>query len=187
MVGKDFVLAAADCSSARSVVRMKRDMDKMLPISPNALLLMAGPVGDCSNFGEYIQANLKLQALTNGFEASTSSMANYIRQNIADALRSRGAYQVNSLVAGWDKVDGPSLYYLDYLGAMVKVPFGAHGYGSFFTLATMDHHFRKDMTLDDAKDVLRKCFLEVKTRFLINLDTFKIRVVDADGIREIQL
>lgn len=73
MVGKDFVLAAADCSSARSVVRMKRgkqimtfaifsplflqiwyvvicydfffviDMDKMLPISPNALLLMAGP------------------------------------------------------------------------------------------------------------------------------------------------
>lgn len=45
----------------------------------------------------------------------------------------------------------------------VQVPYGAHGYGSFFTFATLDHHFREGMSLDQAKDVLKKCFLEVRT------------------------
>ncbi|EGD82734.1 hypothetical protein PTSG_03383 [Salpingoeca rosetta] len=187
LVGKDFVLTAADSASARSIMRMKSDMDKMIPLSSHALMLLAGPVGDCSNFGDYIQANLKLQALTNGFEASTHATANYVRKNIADALRSRGAYQVNSLIAGVDEQDGPSLYYLDYLGTMVKVPYGAHGYGSFFTFATLDHHYREGMSLEEATDVLKKCFLEIKTRFLMNLDSFKVRVVDADGIREVEV
>ena len=35
-------------------------------------------------------------------------------------LLKQGAYQVNLLVAGVDD-EGPGLYYLDYLGAMVKV------------------------------------------------------------------
>ena len=31
----------------------------------------------------------------------------------------------------------------------------------------MDRHYRKGMTLDEAKDVLRKCILEVRVLFLL--------------------
>lgn len=95
-------------------------------------------VGDCSHFGEFIQKNLKLNELRNGHEASPHAAANYTRTQLATALRSRNSYQVNLLLGGYDEDEGPSLYYIDYLAAMAKVPFAAHGYGSFFTLSTMD-------------------------------------------------
>jgi 20S proteasome alpha/beta subunit len=54
---------------------------------------------------------------------------------------------VNLLIGGYDKADkgdagGPSLYYMDYLAAMVEVPFAIHGYGSFFALSIMDRFYR---------------------------------------------
>ena len=42
-----------------------------------------------------------------------------------------------------------------------QVPYAAHGYGGFFTLATLDRHYKEDMTLDEAQDVLKKCIAEV--------------------------
>ena len=51
-------------------------------------------------------------------------------------------YQVNLLLAGYDKDDGPLLYYMDYLASMVTVPFAAHGYGSFFSLGIMDRYYK---------------------------------------------
>lgn len=48
---------------------------------------------------------------------------------------------VNLLLAGYDKEEGPALYFMDYLASLNKVPFGAHGYGSFFTVSIMDRHY----------------------------------------------
>ena len=51
---------------------------------------------------------------------------------------------VNLIVVGYDKEhDECQMYYMDYLAAMVKVPYAAHGYGGFFTTALMDRHYRE--------------------------------------------
>ena len=94
---------------------------------------------------------------------------------------------VNVLIAGYDDQTGPELYWIDYLGAMNKIPFGAHGYGAHFTLGTMDRNYQKNLSLEEAKDLLRKCIQELKTRFLINLPSFNVKVVDKTGIHEVQL
>lgn len=51
----------------------------------------------------------------------------------------------------------------------------------------MDRYCKKDMSLEEAKDVLRKCFKEINTRMTVRVPVFKIKVVDKDGIREIEL
>ena len=44
-----------------------------------------------------------------------------------------------AIVDGQEELGGtPHLYWIDYLGTMVEVPFAAHGYGSYFTLSTFD-------------------------------------------------
>lgn len=50
---------------------------------------------------------------------------------------------VNLLLAGYDKSDGPSLYYMDYLASLNKIPYAVHGYGGFFTLSIMDRHYKE--------------------------------------------
>ena len=47
------------------------------------------------------------------------------------------------LIAGHDDEDGPSLYFMDYLASLNKVPYGAHGYGAMFSLSIMDRHYRR--------------------------------------------
>lgn len=51
-------------------------------------------------------------------------------------------YHVNLLLAGYDEADGPGLYYMDYLSALAKAPFAAHGYGAFLTLSILDRYYR---------------------------------------------
>ena len=51
-------------------------------------------------------------------------------------------------MGGYDKETGPELYYLDYLASLVKLPFAAHGYGSYFVLSLLDRHYREGNKLN---------------------------------------
>lgn len=54
---------------------------------------------------------------------------------------SQTPYHVNLLLAGYDEHEGPALYYMDYLAALAKAPFAAHGYGAFLTLSILDRYY----------------------------------------------
>jgi len=183
--GKDFVLLAADAAAAHSIVMFKQDHEKTIKLGSNTIMSITGQSGDTTQFGEYIQKNLQLYKIKNGYEMSTHGMANYTRKQLADALRSRGPYQVNSLIAGYDKNEGCGLYFMDYLASMVKVPFAAHGYGSYFVLSTLDRWYRPDMTKEEAVTLLKRCMGELKKRFIVNLPAINVKIVNDQGIHEL--
>ena len=89
------------------------------------------------------------------------------------------------LLAGYDKGEdgGPSLYTCDYLGTLTKLKFAAEGYGSYFIWSTLDRNWKKNMDIDAALVVLRKCIAEVQKRLLISQPHFAVKVVDKNGIR----
>lgn len=182
--GKDFVVLASDKIAARSIVAMKHDHDKMFQLSDKLLMAICGDSGDCVQFAEYISKNIQLYKMRNGYNLSPSAAANFTRRNLAEALRSRGAYQVNMLIGGYDEEEGPELYFMDYLSALVKLPFAVHGYGSFFSLSVMDRYYKEDLTQEEAVELLQKCIDEVHTRFIVNLANYKVRVITKEGIRE---
>ncbi|KAI2652920.1 Proteasome subunit beta type-2 [Labeo rohita] len=233
--GPDFVLVAADNVAASSIIQMKHDYDKMFKLSEKILLLCVGEAGDTVQFAEYIQKNVQLYKMRNGYELSPAAAANFTRKNLADYLRSRVGteplrsnpecsmiyfsnrdsggvylpkrapetcreqgdgpdqikasqtpYHVNLLLAGYDEADGPGLYYMDYLSALAKAPFAAHGYGAFLTLSILDRYYRPDLTREEAVDLLKKCLEELNKRFILNLPSFTVRLIDKDGIHDME-
>ncbi|XP_041738914.1 proteasome subunit beta type-2 [Coregonus clupeaformis] len=184
--GQDFVLVAADNIAANSIIQMKQDQDKMFKLSDKILLLCVGEAGDTVQFAEYIQKNIQLYKMRNGYELSPKAAANFTRKNLADYLRSRTPYHVNLLLAGFDETDGPGLYYMDYMSALAKAPFAAHGYGAFLTLSILDRFYRPDLTRDEAVDLLKKCIEELNKRFILNLPSFSVRLIDKDGIHDLE-
>jgi 20S proteasome subunit beta 4 len=70
---------------------------------------------------------------------------------------------------------------------MAEVPFAAQGYGAMFTMGLMDRFHRPDMNLEEGLDLLRKCVDELKKRFIVDLGTWKVRVIDRQGIKEVTL
>lgn len=124
----------------------------------------------------------------NHVELRPKSAASWIRKQLAESLRSRKPYQVNLLLGGFDLPSSePALYWIDYLGTLATVPFAAHGYGAFFAMSTLDRYHRPDMSLEEGLDLLRRCINELKQRFIVDLGTFTVRVVDREGARVVQL
>jgi 20S proteasome subunit beta 4 len=87
LVGKDFVLSAADTANARSVIVMKDDVDKILELDSHKTLAMGGEPGDFVQFTEYIQKNLHLYEFQTGLQLSTHAVANFIRGELARLIR----------------------------------------------------------------------------------------------------
>lgn len=132
----------------------------------------------------FISKNLQLYELRHeGTKLSTKAQANFCRNELAVAIR-KGPYQVSVLLGGYDVTTGtPSLYYLDYMGTLQKVPFGAQGYAQYFTLSTMDREYREGLDEAAALDIISKSIHELQTRFLIKQSNFIIKVIDKDGVR----
>lgn len=199
IVGKDFVLLAADNVTAHSIVVLKSDdaSYKLRPLSLHNAIAFCGEPGDTVNFAEYLQANVALYGIRNEGELGTKATAHFARKTLADSLRSRKPYQVNVLIGGVERVlkrgsddprEGelcPRLFWIDYLAAMIEVPFAAHGYGAYFCMSLLDRHYRKGMNEEEAMNLLKMCFRELATRFIINLPTFSVRIIRVDGIESI--
>nr|AGN29655.1 proteasome subunit beta type-2-like protein [Acartia pacifica]AGN29656.1 proteasome subunit beta type-2-like protein [Acartia pacifica] len=181
----DFVMVATDQTNARSIMVMKSDEKKYLKLSDRLIMAVSGESGDTNQFAGYIQKNIQLYKMRNAYELSPSAAANFTRRNLADYLRSRTPYQVNLLLAGYDTATNqPELYQMDYLAAMIKAPYAAHGYGGFFTTTIMDRHYKADMTREQAYSLMVECVREVHKRLIINLPNFSVVVIDKDGVSE---
>jgi len=186
LVGDGYTLIAADASAARSIMVFKTNEDKIMQLDSHKLMAAAGTVGDRYNFCEYIQKNIHLHELRTTVKLDTKAAANFTRLQLANALR-RGPYQVNLLMGGYDEGKGPSLFFLDYLGAMHQTPTASHGYGSNFVLSTLDRYWRKGLSLEEGVDIIKKCIHELDTRFLLHNPKWVVKVADKDGTRVVEL
>lgn len=126
---------------------------------------VTGEAGDTVQFAEYISKNIQLYKMRNGYELSPKAAASYTRRNLAEYLRSRVSfpsildwlfqsnvlilsvfpqtpYTVNLLLGGYDDKEGASLYLIDYLASMIKIPFTTNGYGGLITLSILDRYYK---------------------------------------------
>jgi 20S proteasome subunit beta 4 len=90
-------------------------------------------------------------------------------------------------MAGYDEGVGASLYWIDYMASFSKVKFGAHGYAGAFISSVFDRDYKENMTEEEGIELIKRCIHELKSRFLVNQPTFMVKVVNKDGIRELQL
>lgn len=184
----DFVIVAHDNKAGRSIIAMKQDQDKIFKLDKSVAMVACGEPGDTVYFGEYIQKRIALYRMRNGYSLSPHATANFTRNVLSDHIRSRHPYAVNVLMGGFDsKTEKSSLYYMDYLGTMAEMPYGAHGYGSFFILGIMDKYYRPDLTISEAEWLMKKCFMEIQERFTINLPAFSYYIIGKDGLSDKKL
>ncbi|KAL1806520.1 hypothetical protein DCAR_0832319 [Daucus carota subsp. sativus] len=182
LVGKDFALVVADSSAVHSILVHKSNEDKVMVLDSHKLMGASGEAGDRAQFTEFIQKNVSLYQFRNGIPLTTAATANFTRGELATALR-KSPYMVNIVLAGYDKETGPSLYFIDYIATLHKLDKAAFGYGAFFSLAMMDRHYRSDMSVEEAVDLVDKCILEIRSRLVVAPPNFVIKIVDKDGAR----
>jgi 20S proteasome subunit beta 4 len=181
-------MVCSDTSAVQSVVTMKTDEDKLLPLDAQRLFCVSGEAGDRVNFSEYVIANARLYALRNGAPLSTKAVAHFTRGELAAALR-KSPYYTTVLIAGFDRPaeggGGPALYWCDYLATLHAMNVCGTGYGSHFVLSLFDKLWRPDLSEADALEMMKKGVAEVKERLVVAPPRYIVKVVDAAGTRTV--
>jgi len=154
--------------------------------SNSVILVASGEAGDRAQFCPFIEKNINLYELRTGVPLSVHGAANFVRGELHDALR-KGPYMVNLLLGGVDKEGEPSLYFMDYLASMSKVDFGCQGYAGHFLLGLLDRHYKKNMSLDECIELLKKCVQELRIRFLLGTAKYLVKISDKAGIRKLDI
>lgn len=73
------------------------DADKMQKLSSHLLMAICGESGDTTQFGEYIEKNVQLYKMRNGYELPPSAAVHFTRNTLATHLRSRvSSYSLTS-------------------------------------------------------------------------------------------
>jgi len=189
LVGADFVMLLADRAVSRSIVVYNETEDKIVEMDNNKLFAVSGPAADRVHFTEFIDKNVALYAFRNAVKLSTTAAANFTRNELAEALRSK-PFQTNLLIAGYDSEGadvGPHLYIMDYLASMHKVSVGAHGYASYFAYSIFDRYYQPNCDEEQAKSIMSKIVGELRTRFLLGVGAVIVKVVDKNGIRIVDI
>ena len=182
--GPDYILLAGDRAAvSNSIIKLQDTDHKMLKLADNQIIACVGEAYDKKNFAKYIRANMEYYYFQNGQRLTTDETAAYIRKELAEGIRS-SPHQCNCLVAGFD-VDGPKLYWLDYLGSYAKLLKAAQGYGAYFLYGLMDNFYKQNLSLEEGEDLIKKCINELKTRFSINMVDFDVFKITKDGIEDI--
>lgn len=64
------------------------------------------------------------------------------RSELAIAIR-KAPQVCNALIAGYEKNEyAPALYWIDYLGTLVKTNKAAHGYAGYFLYGLLDNFYK---------------------------------------------
>ena len=182
--GPDWVLVAADSSVSSSIICMSEEFDRLFELDKRHVLATSGETGDSLQLVECIQGNIALYKFNNSVELTSEALAHYIRSILAEAVR-KTPYEVNTLLAGYD--GKPSLYYLDYLGTLKKIQYGAQGYCAYFVMSIFDDCVKEGMTLEEGKKIMKKAIGEIEKRFAVASHGFFVKLVDATGIHKIEL
>lgn len=162
------------------------DAAQIVRLDDHKVAAGSGPQADRAQFMEYVQRNLALNRLRTDLEPTVAAAAAYTRNALAEALR-RSPYQVNLLLGGVDSTAGPELYWIDYLGSMANQKYAAQGYAAYFITSTLDRAYKEGMSEDEVLEVLAKCIQQLNVRFMLSQPKWIVKVVDADGIRVVEL
>ncbi|KAF7068143.1 hypothetical protein CFC21_073919 [Triticum aestivum] len=171
VVGGGFAVVAAGTSAAgRSVVFINPDNDRVTSLGSKLLLGVSGVPGDCLRLRDEVRAS-----------------ASKIHSAAAAADVARGAVigcaqSANAVIAGYDKVEGPTMYAVGGTAPPERVEqYRTAGCGAGLCTTVMENHYRPGMTVKEAVALVDRCIKEVRR---LGLASFVIMVVDKDGARE---
>ena len=157
----------------------RNDDDKVYVLPGNRGMVIVGQATDRQVLADYIIRNMELNFFRNGVQTTTSGMAHWVRNHVAESVR-RAPYQAMTLLGG--VFDRPELFLIDEYGALVSEHYAVHGTGSLFSLALLDEKWHEGMELDEAVALLRTCIANVAKRLIVNAPVYHIKAFYKDRV-----
>ncbi|AGT34890.1 MAG: archaeal proteasome endopeptidase complex subunit beta [Thermofilum sp.] len=182
IVGKDFVVLAADRRATAGSYIANKQVWKIVEIDSHVAATIAGTVGDAQMLIDRLKVEAGYYKTTVGTPIPVKSLATLTSLIL---FNYRPILLVQMLIGGLDG-DGPSLYSVDWLGTVTQEKYTATGSGSPYAVSMLEHEYREDMTLEEAVNLAVKAVNVALARDPGSGEGVDVATVTREGVKLIR-
>ncbi len=175
------VVLAAEKRVSYGFYMLSRSGKKVFKINDNIGIASAGLLVDMQMISKILRANLNLYALETKTSPSVRAAAKLLSLILFE--RRLLPYICELLVGGVDD-EGPHLYVLDPWGSLIEDDYAALGTGAKIAIGILEGEYRRDMTLERAKELAVKSIRQAASRDPVSGDGCDVLVISHKSMTE---
>lgn len=151
IVYKDGVVLGADTRATEGDIVADKNCSKIHYMQPNMYCCGAGTAADLEMTTQLMSSQLELHRLNTGREVPLVAANRMLKQML---FRYQGHVGAALVLGGVDK-NGPHIYSIHPHGSTDRLPYTTMGSGSLAAMSVFESRWKKDMELEDAKQLVR--------------------------------
>ncbi|KAJ1730322.1 Proteasome subunit beta type-1 [Coemansia sp. BCRC 34490] len=173
------VVLGADSRTSSGTYVSNRVSDKLTKVHDRIYCCRSGSAADTQAVADVVRYHLALYTAQHGEEPTVKVAASLFQQICYD---NKDNLMAGIIVAGWDKVDGASVYEIPLGGSIHKLPFTLAGSGSTFIYGYCDKLFRPDMTKDECIEFVKNSVSLAISRDGSSGGVIRVAAITEDGV-----
>lgn len=187
IVCKDGIVLAADKRATSGYLIAWKKFDKIVQITDNVAVTVAGTVSDVQLLTKYLKAELKLKDIRTGRETTVkeaaSLLANFVYSNIRKLSLIPG---ISHFIVGGKDSSGFHMYDLSPDGSIVEVDdYISSGSGSVMAFGVLETLFKKGLGVDEGIKLAAKGINAAVQRDIASGNGIDIITITKDGIKKV--
>ena len=187
LVCKDGIVLAADKRATSGYLIAWKKFDKIVQITDNVAVTVAGTVSDVQLLTKYLKAELKLKDIRTGRETTVkeaaSLLANFVYNNIRKLSMIPG---ISHFIVGGKDSSGFHLHDLSPDGSIVEVDdYISSGSGSVMAFGVLETLYKKGLSVDEGVKLAAKGINAAVQRDIASGNGIDIVTITKDGIKKV--
>ncbi len=186
IVCKDGLVLAADKRATSGYLISYKKFDKIITITDNIAVTVAGTVSDVQLLTKYLKAELRLKDIRTGRETNVkeaaSLLANFVYNNIRKLSLIPG---ISHFVVGGKDSSGFHLYDLSPDGSIVEIDdYISSGSGSMMAFGVLETLYKKGLSVEEGIKLAAKGVNAAVQRDIASGNGIDIVTITKDGIKK---
>ena len=187
LVCKDGLVLAADKRATSGYLIAWKKFDKIMQVTNNIAVTVAGTVSDVQLLTKYLKAELKLKDIRTGRETSVKEAANLLANFVYSNIRKLSLIPgISQFIVGGKDSSGFHLYDLSPDGSIVEVDdYISSGSGSVMVFGVLETMYKKGLSVDEGVKLAAKCVNAAVQRDIASGNGIDIITITKDGIKKV--
>ena len=187
LVCKDGLVLASDKRATSGYLISYKKFDKIMTITDNIAVTVAGTVSDVQLLTKYLKAELRLKDIRTGRETTVkeaaSLLANFVYNNIRKLSLIPG---ISHFIVGGKDSSGFHLYDLSPDGSIVEIDdYISSGSGSVMVFGVLETLYKKGLSVDEGVKLAAKGVNAAVQRDIASGNGIDIVTITKDGIKKV--
>jgi proteasome beta subunit len=184
IVCKDGIILGADMRATAGNLIVNKETEKVIKITDNIIVTMAGTVSDAQLLCKYLSAELNLMKIRNNHEPTVREAANLMASFVYGNIRKMSMIPgvAHFLMAGKDRT-GYYLFDIFADGSLTEEDkYVTSGSGSVFALGVLESTYKENMSVNEGVELVHKSINAALQRDTYSGNGINIFTVTKNGI-----